>query len=170
MTKLMQVNQMTNRERVVYNIAKNVPKPVLNVVIPGLNKIRVNRLKSLQTPLNLVYYATDMCNAKCEHCFYWKNLTKKADELSFDEVKKIIKSFKHPLELVIITGGEPFLRSDLYEICDAFYTINDAERINIATNGFFVEKICSLAERLMENHYGKRLTILVSIDGLEKTK
>src|SRR3989344_5916418 len=120
MTKLMQVNQMTNRERVVYNIAKNVPKPVLNVVIPGLNKIRVNRLKSLQTPLNLVYYATDMCNAKCEHCFYWKNLTKKADELSFDEVKKIIKSFKHPLELVIITGGEPFLRSDLYEICDAF--------------------------------------------------
>ncbi len=163
------VNQMTEREKAAYKVIKIMPKPLVDVVIPPLNKIRVDGLKRLQTPLNLVLYITDYCNAKCEHCFYWKNLNKKVDELKLDELKKIIKSLKHPLELAILTGGEPFLRKDIAEICEAFYTINDTERINIATNGFFVEKTVNLAETLMKKYPRKRLTIFVSIDGLEDT-
>ncbi|HLC57447.1 MAG TPA: radical SAM protein, partial [Candidatus Nanoarchaeia archaeon] len=165
----MRINQMTGKEQAAYNLAGKMPGFLLKAVIPSVNNIRVKRLNSLKTPLNLVFYVTDKCNARCEHCFYWKNINKKGNELGLEEIKHMIKSLKHPLELVILTGGEPLLRKDLYEICDAFYTINNTERINVATNGFFAEKIIELAESLMKKHPKKKLSILISVDGLEKT-
>ena len=56
-----------------------------------------------KTPLQLIHFITSKCNAKCGHCFYWKNLNTKG-ELSLEEIEKITK---HLPDLVIlnISGG-----------------------------------------------------------------
>lgn len=167
----METNQLTKREQRIHSCLSYIPKSVLYQLVPLANKLRVMNLKKLKTPLNLIFYVTNRCNAKCKHCFYWKqlNISLGEPELTLKEIKKIVKSLKNRLELVSLTGGEPFLRKDLYSICETFYTINDTERVNIITNGFFVDKTYNLARKLLKKFPQKKLSVCVSIDGLEKT-
>ena len=165
----MTLNQFSNIERIMYNLIRKIPSFLRNSIIDNINKFRVKRVKSLKTPQNLIFYATDYCNARCSHCFYWKNLNKKQDEMNLDQIKNMIKSLRTQLSLLTITGGEPFIRKDLYEICDAFYKINKTKRINIVTNGLLNTKILDTVNKLLTENPEKRLTIIVSLDGLEET-
>ena len=165
----MTLNQFSNIERIMYNLIRKIPSFLRNSIIDNINKFRVKRVKSLKTPQNLIFYATDYCNARCSHCFYWKNLNKKQDEMNLDQIKNMIKSLRTQLSLLTITGGEPFIRKDLYEICDAFYKINKTKRINIVTNGLLNTKILDTVNKLLTENPEKRLTIVVSLDGLEET-
>jgi len=83
------------------------------------------------------------------------------------EIKDIISSLRHRLSTVLLTGGEPFLRKDLAEICKMFYDINGTKKINIPTNGLEPEIIYSCAKEIVENT-GLFLSIVVSLDGLER--
>ena len=163
------LNQFSERERKAYGLIKKIPKFIRNPIISNVNKLRVRRVKNLQTPQNLIFYVTDYCNAKCSHCFYWKNLNKRQDEMSLEQIKIMIKSLKTPLNMLVITGGEPFIRKDLYEICSAFYQINKTKRINIVTNGLLDTRITDTVRKLLTENTDKRLTIIVSLDGLEET-
>ena len=163
------LNQFSNMERMAYSLIKKVPTPIRNTIIKNVNKVRVRKVKNLQTPQNLIFYVTDYCNARCSHCFYWKNLNKRQDEMTLDQIKKMISSLKTQLNMLVITGGEPFIRKDLYEICSAFYKINKTKRINIVTNGLLNIRILDTVNKLLTENPDKRLTIIVSLDGLEET-
>jgi len=63
------------------------------------------------------------------------------------------------LKFINITGGEPFLRSDLGEIIKIALT--KTKRLVISTNGYFTNKIIKLTEK-----YGNRIGIRISIEGL----
>ncbi len=165
----MSLNQFSGSERVVYQLIRKIPKKIKDPLIANLNKLRVRRVKNFKTPQNLILYVTDYCNAKCSHCFYWKNLNKRQDEMTLDQITKVIKSLKTQLNMLVITGGEPFIRRDLYEICTAFYKINKTKRINIVTNGLLGNKILDTVTRLVTENPERRLTIVVSLDGLEET-
>ena len=165
----MTLNQFSSRERIVFELAKKVPELIRNPLIEGINKFRIKRVQNFQTPQNLIFYATDYCNARCSHCFYWKNLNVRQDEMTLDQIKTMIKSLKQPLNMLVITGGEPFIRKDLYEICSIFYKINNTKRINIVTNGLLKERVLEITSKLLNENPGKRLTIVVSLDGLEET-
>ena len=66
-------------------------------------------------------FITNRCQAKCQHCFYIDELNKAIqDELSLGEYKKLAKNLEKEIKQVIITGGEPFLRKDIFEISKAF--------------------------------------------------
>lgn len=60
-----------------------------------------------------------------------------------------------------ITGGEPFIRTDLKDIVRELYKKSD--RIVISTNGFFTDRIVDLAKEFPQ------IGIRISIEGLEKT-
>ena len=60
-----------------------------------------------------------------------------------------------------ITGGEPFIRTDLKEIVRELYKKSD--RIVISTNGFFTDRIVDLAKDFPQ------IGIRISIEGLEET-
>ncbi len=165
----MSLNQFSKSERMAYDLIRKVPKLLKDPIITGLNKFRVQRVKNLETPQNLIFYVTDYCNARCSHCFYWKNLNKRQDEMSLEQINTMIKSLKTPLNMLVITGGEPFIRKDLYEICTSFYKINNTKRINIVTNGILGTKILDTVTKLLKENPNKRLTIIVSLDGLEET-
>ncbi len=165
----MTLNQFSRAERVAYQIIRKIPKSIKNPLVENINKFRVNRVKNFHTPQNLIFYVTDYCNARCSHCFYWKNLNKRQDEMTLDQIMTMIKSLKTQLNMLVITGGEPFIRKDLYEICSAFYKVNKTKRINIVTNGLLGTKILDTVTRLVAENPERRLTIIVSLDGLEET-
>jgi MoaA/NifB/PqqE/SkfB family radical SAM enzyme len=122
----------------------------------------------LKTPLQLIQFVTNRCNARCRHCFLWKELNSKKNELTLDQFKKIAKSLKYPLSYLILTGGEPFLRNDIAEICQIFSKINKTKTIQIPTNGFLTDQIYSSVKNILDV-CDSTIVIQVSLDGLEKT-
>jgi radical SAM protein with 4Fe4S-binding SPASM domain len=84
-------------------------------------------------------------------------------ELSKKEIFKIIEEAKKEKAFTIgITGGEPFLRNDIFEIIDKIY--NSGLELIITTNGTLVNK--SILERIKN----KVSLIRISIDHFERTK
>ncbi len=96
---------------------------------------------------------TYRCNAKCHMCNTWKFPTRQEEELSPDILKKLPS-----LDFCNITGGEPFLRSDIQEIVDILK--KKSKRIVISTNGFFTDRILKVAKK------NKNIGIRISIEGL----
>ncbi len=63
-----------------------------------------------EEPQYLIFFVTDVCNAKCAMCFNPPaDSIAKEKELSLEEIEKVAKSMKHLIQLTI-SGGEPFLR------------------------------------------------------------
>jgi MoaA/NifB/PqqE/SkfB family radical SAM enzyme len=120
-----------------------------------------------RTPLYLIFFATSYCNLKCEHCFYWKELNVKRDELNLEEIEKIAKNMDDLLFLRL-TGGEPTLRKDLPEIVKIFYDNNNLRNVGISTAGFLTKRVLSHAERILELCPGLELEFCISIDDTER--
>ncbi|MEK6864468.1 MAG: radical SAM protein [Nanoarchaeota archaeon] len=142
-----------------------MPRIIRNPVISIANAARLMRIKRLKTPINLTLYVTSRCNANCKHCFYKSELNKKEEELSLQQIKTIAKTLKHPLKTLMITGGEPFLRNDVPEICGAFLKNNRTRRISIATNGMLTQKIIESVKTLLKSC--RQLHVQISLDGPE---
>jgi len=120
------------------------------------------------SPLNLIFFVTSKCDAKCPHCFYWQQLNKdKKQELTKDEILKIAKNFNGILS-VSLTGGEPFLRDDLCEIASIFQKYSKAKIIQIPTNGIQTNRIITTAENILKVCKDGHIVIRVSMDGLEE--
>lgn len=120
------------------------------------------------SPAQLIFFVTNRCNARCKHCFYWRNLNKdQKNELSLEEIKKISKSMGSIFWL-FISGGEPFLRKDLGEICKTFYKNNNVKSIVIPTNGALGESILKTTEDIAKNCPEAKLIIQISIDDIGK--
>lgn len=140
-------------------------KPILRI----LYKYREKNLKSIKTPKVLTFFVTNRCNAKCNHCFYWKELnTLKKQEMTLEQIKKFVISLKNPLLSVLLTGGEPFLREDLIEISQIFSKYNKTSKVIIPTNGYLSEKIYETVNKILETTKLK-VDVIISLDGFEKT-
>ncbi len=115
-------------------------------------------------------HLTERCNLRCKHCY---QTGKQVDEMSFSELKDTVNEISDTLkewkELYDIdysssfnvTGGEPFLRNDLFNIlAEIRYRGFD---IYLLTNGILIDK--KRAQAL--NHLGVK-GVQVSIEGNEK--
>ena len=71
---------------------------------------------------------TYRCNARCSMCNRYKAPSKPEEEISIETIKKLPKMY-----FTNITGGEPFIRTDLKDIVRELYKKSD--RIVISTNG-----------------------------------
>lgn len=112
----------------------------------------------------MIYFVTKSCNCTCAHCFYWESLNKpRPKELTLAEIDKITESLG-PLLYLRLSGGEPFVRKDLFELVDLFTKKCRPHYIGIPTNGFFTERILEFAER--SSALDTRVEIGISIDDL----
>lgn len=98
---------------------------------------------------------TYRCNAKCYMCNTWQHPSRKEEEYSPGLVDKLPTG----LDFINITGGEPFLRSDIEEIVDKALT--KTKRLVISSNGYFTDRVVKLFEK-----FGNRVGIRISIEGL----
>lgn len=115
----------------------------------------------------LILRVTNKCNASCSFClnnYYQTATANSAAELSVEEYSRIARNLKG-LVLLNLSGGEPYLRPDLFEIADAFVVHSGAWLISSPTNGSFPERTADFAERLLAKHKQITLKVGISIDG-----
>ncbi len=106
--------------------------------------------------LNGTIIVTYRCNARCNMCNRYKEPSRTEEELRLETIRKL-----PPMYFTNVTGGEPFLRTDLREIIRELRKKSD--RIVISTNGFYTERIVELCREFPD------VGIRVSIEGLEET-
>lgn len=115
-------------------------------------------------PMALIYFVTKRCNASCAHCFYWESLTeRRPNELSIDELEKISADIGRLLYLRL-SGGEPFLRKDIFDLVNTFVKNCSPAYVGIPTNGFYSDRIADFASRAGE--LNTRVEIGISIDDM----
>jgi radical SAM protein with 4Fe4S-binding SPASM domain len=90
---------------------------------------------------SLVLEVTRRCNHRCLHCYnVWKNATPypQAEELGTAEMLAMVGRVldNTGARLMSLSGGEPFLRSDIFEIVEFIAARGVA--VNLITNGSFV--------------------------------
>jgi radical SAM protein with 4Fe4S-binding SPASM domain len=123
-------------------------------------------------PLNLTLSVTDKCNSRCRTCLKWRRETTggthSSSELSAKEYEKIFSSLGKCIFWVTVSGGEPYMRSDLPEICTGLQENCRPTMINIATNGLLAGIIETSTRRILENSKGAHITVNLSLDGIGK--
>lgn len=69
-------------------------------------------------PIKTLYLeVTHACNQHCRHCYLDGGMHHKPLEMSTEQIKHIIKEFSEQGgNYIIITGGEPIVRTDIFEI------------------------------------------------------
>ena len=115
-------------------------------------------------------HITEKCNLRCRHCY---QTGKHIDEMTLDEIKNVVSETTEMInewsdlyniaftQSFNITGGEPFLRSEIYEILAVIKDIN-AETY-ILTNGALIdEKTANSLRSLKVNG------VQVSIEGPQR--
>lgn len=117
-------------------------------------------MKSL-LPTHAIVAVTLNCNSHCLMCDIWKN--NHTHELRPADYLKLPTS----LVDINITGGEPFLRSDLPEIVKNIKIAAPKAKLIISTNGFLTTQIKKITPQLMS--IDPNITYRISIDGWEKT-
>ena len=70
--------------------------------------------------INTLYIElTHACNQHCKHCYLNGGMHHTVAEMTTEQIKKILYEFKEQGgKSVIITGGEPIMRNDIWEILD----------------------------------------------------
>ena len=116
-------------------------------------------------PMNYTISALYTCNSRCKTCNIWK---KKAENLTIDEYKVIFKKLGKSPYWITISGGEPFLRKDLVELCRVIYKYSKPKIINIPTNGILTSKIVEDVRAIVKDCHNTQIIINLSIDGIGK--
>lgn len=112
-------------------------------------------------PRYLTYLVTFTCNARCIMCDSWKKPS--PDDLTVPEIEHIFRQLPR-LDLVRLSGGEPFARLDLQDIAHLAQTHLRPFRLHVTSNGFLTERIVKFCETRRKD---TPLDLLISVDGLE---
>jgi len=90
----------------------------------------------------LLLFVTERCNLRCRSCGVCDlaALSAKKDVLSAAQWKHVLKTAAEKLgtTLVSISGGEPLLRTDIYEIISS--AVDNGMSVHICTNGVLIDK------------------------------
>ncbi|KJS21964.1 MAG: Fe-S oxidoreductase [Clostridiaceae bacterium BRH_c20a] len=108
----------------------------------------------------VVWNCTKTCNLKCIHCYAGSDSKKYDGELTTKEAVKFIddlKSFNVPV--LLISGGEPFMREDILYLAE--YAAKLGIRSTFSTNGTLITR--QTAKKLKEIGVGY---VGISLDGL----
>jgi radical SAM protein with 4Fe4S-binding SPASM domain len=111
-------------------------------------------------PPRLVYWEiTKRCNLRCVHCRAIPQECASPDELSLADGLRLIDGLRECGKLILVlTGGEPLLRSDVFDL--AAYGVWRGLTMALATNGTLVTR--TLAKQVVDAGF-KRVSI--SLDG-----
>jgi Fe-coproporphyrin III synthase len=128
--------------------------------LPLAVSIVKNRAGSVPRPSWCTYLVSYRCNARCGMCDSWR--LKPGPELTVDEVAIVFGKIGR-LDVVRLTGGEPFLRADFGEIAETVMRCSRPSVLHVTTNGSRPDAIAAFARSFSRP---ERLRFLVSLDGL----
>ncbi|NLI56546.1 radical SAM protein, partial [bacterium] len=114
------------------------------------------------------WHITDYCNLRCRHCYQTK--FDKSSDLPLEKIEFIVDKISETLKdkkiSVNITGGEPFLREDIFDILFYIEKKNNFKEINIITNGTILnEENIKILDKIKKFKYLK-----LSVESYNKEK
>ncbi|HUL38363.1 MAG TPA: radical SAM protein [Thermodesulfobacteriota bacterium] len=121
----------------------------------------------MRDPFHFQWHITNLCNLHCEHCYQDDFSTKK--DLDWSGLKKVSDNLLHTLRewdqkaCIHVTGGEPFLRPDLFHLLDHLNLQPVVDELGIITNGLLIDR--EKMRRLSD--FSKLKKIKVSLDGAD---
>lgn len=134
----------------------------------NMKKISKYRKKLYKKPRlkDLFLEVTLRCNAKCEHCGSNCGYEQSKDEINAENLKLALKNiadnYKAEDIIINVTGGEPLMRQDLFDIMD--YANKLGFHWGMTSNGMLIND-----EILKKMNDTNMETISISIDGLKDT-
>jgi radical SAM protein with 4Fe4S-binding SPASM domain len=109
-------------------------------------------------PLILSWNVTRECNLKCSHCYINAADQKLENELTTEEGKRLIDQIcEVSRPLLILSGGEPLLRPDVYELIE--YGSSKGLKMGLGSNGSLIDDV--VAKKLKEAGI---TTVSISLD------
>jgi MoaA/NifB/PqqE/SkfB family radical SAM enzyme len=139
--------------------------------------LRHNLLEPLRArpglPRAMHYISTHRCNARCVMCGIWKETGGRDEELSATDLCTILDDrLFRSMEYVGISGGEPFLRDDLEEICAVIIEkCASLRRLSLTTNGLLTNRLRTALSAISDRvrGAGALLDVSVSVHGMGET-
>ncbi|WP_456367003.1 TIGR04053 family radical SAM/SPASM domain-containing protein [Thermococcus sp.] len=86
-----------------------------------------------EKPVLVFWETTKACQLKCKHCRAEAILQALPGELTTEEGRKLVDSlteFGRPYPILILTGGDPLMRKDIFQLID--YAVEKGIRIGLA--------------------------------------
>jgi len=115
----------------------------------------------LKSPIIIFYEATRACLLSCKHCRANAQKNRNPLELNLSEIEKLVKDiskFGNPKPMIIITGGDPLMRSDIFDILDIFNRENFNVSISFSGTNLATEEKLDLISKKVKN-------VAISLDG-----
>ena len=128
------------------------------------DEIRYKKGKPADTNRPIVVWnSTRRCNLKCIHCYIDAKRTQDAGELTTAQARVLIDDLaQFGAPVFLFSGGEPFIREDLFEL--GKYAKSKGLRTVISTNGTLITN--AMAKKVKDAGFSY---VGISLDGLEAT-
>lgn len=124
--------------------------------------------RTLRRRMLLQWHVTERCNNRCIHCYQDRDgvqeLNREQLVMVADQFCELATTGSGPPGHINLTGGEPFVREDIWDLLDEIHARRDTFSFAILTNGSFID---AKASRRLKS-LGPRF-VQVSIDGDEAT-
>ena len=93
-------------------------------------------------PLVVSWNITRKCNLKCPHCYINATTQQLKNELTTEESKNLIDQIcEVSRPLLILSGGEPLLRKDVYELIS--YGAEKGLKMGLGSNGSLIDDVAA---------------------------
>jgi uncharacterized radical SAM superfamily Fe-S cluster-containing enzyme len=147
-----------------YKVTGEGPKDVNPMPLSGEELYPKHYSQSVLTNL----FITNRCNLRCSYCFANSGAEGFVYNPSLDEIRKMLKQVREekpvPSKALQITGGEPTIRDDLFDIIEIAKELGFSH-IQLNTNGIRLSESAEYCRKLRDAGIN---TIYMSFDGLTK--
>ena len=128
----------------------------------GINAAKSN-FTELKRPYKMTFAITYRCQSRCLTCNIWQR--KPVNELTTDEIREFAKKNNY-FRWLEITGGEPFLNSDIVEIVKAFVqNSNGLFILTMPTNSLCNQEMLAGKLKQILDLGIPKVSITLSLDG-----
>ncbi|MDD5736094.1 MAG: radical SAM protein [Methanothrix soehngenii] len=112
--------------------------------------------------LIIAWELTAACNLSCQYCRASASHEPDQGELDTDEAKRFVESIAPRKPMLILSGGEPLLRPDLFPIIRLAVSLGI--RVSLASNGTLITP--ELAKEIADSGVSR---VSISLDGADAT-
>lgn len=121
----------------------------------------------MNDPFYIQWHITNFCNLRCWHCY--QDDFSKTNDLDRPGLKKVSENIFSALRewdqtaCIHLTGGEPLLRPDLFNLLNDLNRQSTVGELGIITNGLLIDR--AMIKRLSD--FSKLKKIKISLDGVD---